>query len=89
MTHAFEKAGSLREDLTKAMAMPVRTEEEKAAKIAAVKEIYRQLGVGEDAKEEIKRLHAQAIAHIEALNLTAETAATLHNYASALLGRNK
>ena len=89
MTHAFEKAGSLREDLTKAMAMPVRTEEEKSAKIAAVKEIYRQLGVGEDAKEEIKRLHAQAIAHIEALNLTAETAATLHNYASALLERNK
>ena len=89
MTHAFEKAGSLREDLTKAMAMPVRTEEEKSAKIAAVKEIYRQLGVGEDAKEEIKRLHAQAIAHIEALNLTAETAATLHNYASELLERNK
>ena len=89
MTHAFEKAGDLREDLTKAMAMPIETEEEKAAKISTVKDIYNKLGVGEDAKEEIKRLHAQAMAHIDALNLTAEKAATLHNYAATLIGRNK
>lgn len=89
MTHAFEKAGDLREDLTKAMAMPIETEEEKAAKISTVKDIYNKLGVGEDAKEEIKRLHAQAMAHIDSLNLTAEKAATLHNYAATLIGRNK
>ena len=89
MTHAFEKAGDLREDLTKAMAMPIETEEEKAAKISTVKDIYNKLGVGEDAKEEIKRLHAQAMAHIDVLNLTAEKAATLHNYAATLIGRNK
>ena len=89
MTHAFEKAGDLREDLTKAMAMPIETEEEKAAKISTVKDIYNKLGVGEDAKEEIKRLHAQAMAHIDVLNLTAEKAATLHNYATTLIGRNK
>ena len=89
MTRAFEKAGDLREDLTKAMAMPIETEEEKAAKISTVKDIYNKLGVGEDAKEEIKRLHAQAMAHIDALNLTAEKAATLHNYAATLIGRNK
>ena len=89
MTHAFEKAGDLREDLTKAMAMPIETEEEKAAKISTVKDIYNKLGVGEDAKEEIKRLHSQAMAHIDALNLTAEKAATLHNYAATLIGRNK
>jgi geranylgeranyl diphosphate synthase type II len=89
MTRAFEKAGSLREDLTKAMAMPTGTEEEKAAKISTVKEIYEKLGVGDDAKEEIKRLHARAMAHIDALNLTAEKAATLHNYAATLIGRNK
>ena len=89
MTHAFEKAGDLREDLTKAMAMPIETEEEKAAKISTVKDIYKKLGVGEDAKEEIKRLHAQAMAHIDVLNLTAEKAATLHNYAATLIGRNK
>ena len=89
MTHAFEKAGDLREDLTKAMAMPIATEEEKAAKISTVKDIYNKLGVGENAKEEIKRLHAQAMAHIDALKLTAEKAATLHNYAATLIGRNK
>ena len=89
MTRAFEKAGDLREDLTKAMAMPVATEEEKAAKISRVKDIYSKLGVGEDAKEEIKRLHTQAMSHIAALDLTAEKAATLHNYAAALISRNK
>ena len=89
MTHAFEKAGDLRENLTKAMAMPIETEEEKAVKISSVKDIYNKLGVGEDAKEEIKRLHAQAMGHIEALDLTAEKAATLHNYAATLIGRNK
>ena len=89
MTRAFEKAGDLRKDLTKAMAMPIETEEEKAAKISTVKDIYNKLGVGEDAKEEIKRLHAQAMAHIDSLNLTAEKAATLHNYAATLIGRNK
>lgn len=89
MTRAFEKAGDLREDLTKAMTMPVATEEEKAAKISTVKDIYSKLGVGEDAKEEIKRLHTQAMSHIAALDLTAEKAATLHNYAAALISRNK
>ena len=89
MTRAFEKAGDLRENLTKAMAMPIETEEEKAVKISSVKDIYNKLGVGEDAKEEIKRLHAQAMGHIEVLDLTAEKAATLHNYAATLIGRNK
>ena len=63
--------------------------EEKAAKISTVKDIYEKLGVGEDAKEEIKRLHTQAMAHIDALNLTEEKANTLRNYAATLLGRNK
>jgi geranylgeranyl diphosphate synthase type II len=89
MTKAFEKAGDLRESLATAMEMPTGTDEEKAAKVSVVKDIYNKLGVGDDAKEEIKRLHAQAIAHIDALDLTAEKAAALHNYATTLLGRNK
>ena len=89
MTRAFEKAGNLREELTKAMTMPIATEEEKAAKISTVKDLYEKLGVGEDAKEEIKRLHNQAMEHVSALNLSEEKADTLRNYASALLGRNK
>ena len=89
MTRAFEKAGDLRDSLTKAMQMPISTEEEKAAKISTVKDIYEKLGVGNDAKEEIKRLHSQAMEHVSALNLSEEKADTLRNYASALLGRNK
>ena len=89
MTKAFEKAGDLRESLATAMEMPTGTDEEKAAKVSVVKDIYNKLGVGDDAKEEIKRLHAQAMAHIDALDLAAEKAATLHNYATTLLGRNK
>ena len=89
MTRAFEKAGDLRESLTAAMAMPIATEQEKAAKISAVKDIYEKLGVGDDAKEEIQRLHNQAMGHIDALGLTEEKASTLRNYAATLLGRNK
>ena len=89
MTKAFEKAGDLRESLATAMEMPTGTDEEKAAKVSVVKDIYNKLGVGDDAKEEIKRLHTQAMAHIDALDLTAEKAAALHNYATTLLGRNK
>ena len=89
MTRAFEKAGDLRDSLTAAMAMPIATEQEKAAKISAVKDIYEKLGVGDDAKEEIQRLHNQAMGHIDALGLTEEKASTLRNYAATLLGRNK
>ena len=89
MTRAFEKAGDLRDSLTAAMAMPIATEQEKAAKISAVKDIYEKLGIGDDAKEEIQRLHNQAMGHIDALGLTEEKASTLRNYAATLLGRNK
>ena len=89
MTRAFEKAGDLRDSLTAAMAMPIATEQEKAAKISAVKDIYEKLGVGDDAKEELQRLHNQAMGHIDALGLTEEKASTLRNYAATLLGRNK
>lgn len=89
MTRAFEKAGDLRDSLTKAMQMPISTEEEKAAKISTVKDIYEKLGVGDDAKEEIQRLHALAMSHIESLNLTEEKSAALRNYATTLIGRNK
>ena len=89
MTRAFEKAGDLRDALVAAMAMPVGTEEQKAAKISAVKDIYEKLGVANDAKEEIKRLHDLAMEHIAALGLESEKADTLRRYAATLLGRNK
>ena len=90
MTRAFEKASAeMRQQLVSAMAMPIESEEQKNAKIKTVKDIYAVLGLEDEAKQEIVRLHTQAMAHIDALNLTEEKAATLHNYATTLIGRNK
>ena len=89
LTRAFEKAGDKKGDLLAAMEMPMNTDEEKNAKISAVKDIYDALGVGEEAKQEIVRLHGQAMESVAALELPADAAALLHNYASKLIGRNK
>ena len=89
LTRAFEKAGQMRSDLLAAMEMPMNSDEEKAAKISAVKGIYDALGIGEEAKQEIARLHGRGVEAVEALNLPQETALRLHNYASKLIGRNK
>ena len=89
MTRAFEKAGELRPDLMAAMAMPVHTEEHKSAKIDAVRKIYDTLGVGEEAKQEIIRLHGQALAHAAGLDLSTDEYALLENYAQKLIGRTK
>ena len=90
MTRAFEKASAqTRQELLSAMSMPIETDEQKSAKIKTVKDIYAELGLEEEAKQEIKRLHTQAMAHIDTLNLTEEKANTLRNYATTLLGRNK
>ncbi len=89
-TRAFEKAsGQIREELLAAMKMPVATDEDKSAKIAAVKDIYAALEVGEEAKREIIRLHTQAMGHIARLGLAPEKAALLENYAKKLIGRTK
>ena len=77
------------EALAAAMEMPIGTEEEKAAKIAAVKDLYAQLSVEQQAKEEIVRLHNQAMEHVDLLGLTSEKQDVLRHYAETLLGRNK
>ena len=89
LTRAFEKAGNMKGRLLEAMGMPVETPEQKALKIAAVTEIYKELCIGEDAKQEIVRLHNQALGHVEQLGLKQEAESLLHNYAARLLGRNK
>ena len=89
LTRAFEKAEDLRADLLAAMDIPVTTDEHKAAKIEAVKGIYNALEIGSEAQQEIARLHAQALGYVSQLNLAPEAEALLHNYASALIGRNK
>lgn len=89
MTRAFELAGGRREELVAAMAMPIGTDSEKEAKISAVKDIYGALNVGEEAKNEIIRLHSQALAYAAALNLQPEAYELLENYAKKLIGRTK
>ena len=90
MTRAFEKASAqTREQLLAAMDMPTETEEQKVQKIAAVKEIYAGLGLEEEAKQEIIRLHNQAIGYIYQLSLAPQKAEMLENYAKKLLGRAK
>ena len=89
MTRAFEKAGQMRGELLAAMALPVETAEQKAAKIEAVKAIYDSLGVGEEAKQEIIRLNDMAMNCIFGLGLEPEKAALLENYAKKLIGRAK
>ena len=89
MTRAFEKAGEMKEELLAAMAMPVHTSEHRCAKIDAVKAIYDRLGVEEEAKQEIKRLHDQAMENIARLGLAPEKAILLENYAKKLIGRSK
>ena len=87
LTRALEKAGT--ERLAAAMAMPVSTDEEKEAKITAVKAIYDELEVGKEAMLEIKRLHSQAMESVEKLNLCKLKSEMLHRYADMLLGRRK
>ena len=89
MTKAFEKIGDRRAELLEAMAMPIDTDEQKAAKIEKVIGIYDSLNIGEEAKEEIVRLHSQALNHISDLNLKPEGIASLENYAKTLIGRTK
>jgi geranylgeranyl diphosphate synthase type II len=90
MTRAFEKAtDQTRRQLQDAMAMPVDTEDQKAEKIATVKAIYAGLGVQDEAKQEIARLHNQAMSYISQLCIEPQKAALLENYAKKLIGRAK
>ena len=75
--------------LEEAMEMPVESDEEKSAKIARVKALYAKLGVGEEARHEIVRLHSSAMEYAGRLDLSPEGHEALHHYAGTLLGRNK
>ena len=89
LTRAFEKAGDMRGRLLEAMGMPVENDGQKALKIAAVTGIYEELGVGEDARQEIIRLHGQALGYVSQLGLPPEAETLLRSYAARLLGRDK
>lgn len=89
LTKAMEKSGDRRSDLMAAMNIPIQTEEHKLVKIEAVKNIYNELCVGDEAIQEIRRLHSQAMQHAEMLDLGKIKTEMLHRYADMLLGRRK
>ena len=89
LTRAFEKVGDMRPKLLEAMDMPVETDEQKALKVAAVKDIYAALGLEEEAKQEIIKLHNQALASVAKLGLGEDAEDILKTYASKLIGRSK
>ena len=86
---AFEKASQAQaEALEKALQMPVGTDEEKGAKIAAVMNLYSELGVDEDAKYEILRLNSKAMEFASSV-CSGVRLETLRRFAEKLVGRSK
>ena len=70
-----------------AMSMPVETEEQKAAKIKTIKDIYVRLGVDKMAEEEIVRLTDEALQYAESLDLGNVRFEMLKRFADKLIGR--
>ena len=79
-----DKAGFL-----SAFALPADTPEQKAAKIAAVKEFYLQYGVDDDAKAEIVRFTQRAMDAVSGAGFSPLRLETLHRFAERLVGRAK
>ena len=70
------------------MSMPAGTDQEKVAKIAAVKEIYSELGVAEDAQTTILELNAKAL-EAAAKICKGVRYERLRRFADRLIGRTK
>ena len=90
----LEKTGAIdpahgKAALLRAMDMKAENEAEKAAKIGKVKEIYEALGIDEDVKYEIIKLHALAMNYAGLIGLGKVRYEMLHRYADRLIGRNK
>lgn len=85
---ALEKASD-KQALLEKMTMPSETEEQRKAKIDAVKAVYDAEGVAEDAKSEIARLTGLALAALERLDVPSERIQMLHRFADSLIGRAK
>ena len=81
----MEKAGPAA--LEAAFDLPTFTEDEKAAKIAAVKAIYDREGIPADAQQEILRLHKRAMEAVS--DLTEAQQLILADFAEKLIGRVK
>ena len=85
---ALEKTSD-KTSLFAALEAPAESAEEKAAKIAAVKSIYQQLGVDSDAKAEIVRYSNRALDAIDGLGLSSDATDALRAFADSLVCRAK
>ena len=85
---ALEKTSD-KEGFLAAFKAEAASDEEKAAKIATVKAMYDELGVGDDAKKEIERYSNLALDSISGLNLGAVKTETLKRFVEKLVGRVK
>ena len=72
-----------------AFSLPVDTPEQKAAKIAAVKDLYLRYGVDADAKEEIVRFTDRAMDALSGIGFGTIKMETLRRFAERLVGRAK
>ena len=72
-----------------AFSLPADSPEERAAKIAAVKDIYLQFGVDGDAKEEIVRFTRRAMDAVADAGLRPIQTESLRRFAERLVGRAK
>lgn len=73
----------------KAFVSKANTPAEKAAKIDAVRNIYIELGVPEDARKEIQKYSDRAIMAISGIGLSEEKLAVMRSFADKLVGRAK
>ena len=87
-TRALEKAED-KDELLEAMAMPSGTDEEKSAKILAVKGIYNRLGVDADAREEVARFTTLAMDAALKVNVSGVRMEMLRRFADSLVSRAK
>ena len=76
------------------MELPVRTADERAAKIAAVRAIYDAASVGEDARAEVRRLNDRALNAVAGIDAEIEVAGDvayerLKGFADRLVSRAK
>lgn len=85
---ALEKTAD-KQALLGALDLPSDTAEQKTAKIAAVKDIYCELGVDSDAKAEVVRYNSRALDAVRSLELNPEALALLTAFADRLVGRAK
>ena len=72
-----------------AFALPADTPEQKAAKIAAVKDIYLACGVDRDAKEEVVRFTDRAMDAVSGIGFGPLKLEVLRRFAEKLVGRAK